>query len=76
MLPAIVFHFDRIRCEQLAIDLSRQLEGEERAVREKDGTLEKINNLARQIEIEKKWYLRHARDEYSKLDTKNLPESI
>lgn len=38
MLPAIVFHFDRVNCVHLARLLSDRLAGEETAEREKDGT--------------------------------------
>lgn len=76
MLPAIVFHFDRVNCEKLAIGLSAHLEGQEREARAKDGTQDKINTLDRQLEVEKKWYLRHARDAESKIETKNLAEGI
>eukprot|EP00026_Physarum_polycephalum_P000260 Phypoly_transcript_00260.p1 GENE.Phypoly_transcript_00260~~Phypoly_transcript_00260.p1 ORF type:complete len:1826 (+),score=425.65 Phypoly_transcript_00260:56-5533(+) len=75
MLPAIVFHFDRVNCVHLAELLAQRLTAEETEAREKDGTQEKIRALEAQIEFEKKRYEKHARDAQSKIETKNLPES-
>jgi hypothetical protein len=76
MLPAIVFHFNRQNCVYFAEALAKRFAAEETDSREKDGTQEKIRALQAQIELEKKWYEKHARDAEVKLDTKNLPENI
>lgn len=76
MLPAIVFHFDRMNCVHLAELLNERLAGEEVQEREKDGTQEKIRALEAQLEVEKKWYEKHARDAESKIETRNLPEGV
>ena len=76
MLPAIVFHFDRVNCVHLAELLAKRLATEETESREKDGTQDKIRALEAQIEFEKKRYEKHARDAQSKIETKNLPENI
>lgn len=37
---------------------------------------DKIRALEAQLEVEKKWYEKHARDAESKIETRNLPEDI